>query len=202
MSPTTLTEVYETFRQPKIVTKPWFPIPEHMPDGVKTLFSRSSLAAPQKEDAVQTYMNEKLARLNGVPKATSKAVDTHLTVTLRRRRKPDYSGYVGSLPQTLFSTLWTGDVKELEEKTGGKEDFSKEQKGHAISFLMALLADHPQQPHATGWLSDSVRIVFFRIQRDGEHLTLEESALMYLAREGGLWLVCVLSSFFPSLSRK
>jgi hypothetical protein len=174
-----------------VVKQAWFPLPKELPVKCKTLFSqKNGLTAPQSEDEVQKWFKTKLDKLSKVKGMATCAVDTHKKTTLRGRRKPDFTGYRSGQPQNGFNTIWVADVKSLEEKSSGGDSFSSAQKGHAVSFLMALLSDHAEQRAATGWLSDSNLILFFRLIRDGEQLKLEESPVMFLNGEGALWLVC------------
>lgn len=172
-----------------VVQQSWFPVPKEMPLNCKTLFSKDVLVAPQPEETVQEWFNVRLTKLSNAKGMITCGVDTHKKTTLRGRRKPDFTGYRVQQPQNGFNTIWVGDVKSLEAKGGGGDSFSSAQKGHAVSFLMALLSDHSEQRAATGWLSDSNLIVFFRLIRDGEVLKLEESPVMFLNGDGGLWLV-------------
>jgi hypothetical protein len=131
MSPTTLTELYETFcvggkAVPIVVPSKWFDVPKDMPKNFETVFSQKPLTGEQSEKNVQSWMNERLTKLQTLPGATTIAVDTHKAVTLRGRRKPDFTGYrAGSYAKTGFNTVWVGDVKALEKKQ--IDSFSKEQ---------------------------------------------------------------------------
>src|SRR5437868_1024142 len=107
MSPTTLTEVYKLFCGPNgkvpIVAAPWFPVPEQMPVNCKTLFARDALSVPSDEEKVQSWLTDRLTKLNDAKhqqQTQTEAIDTHKTVTLRGRRKPDFSGFRKSVPRT------------------------------------------------------------------------------------------------------
>ncbi len=211
-SPTTTREHYTNIRNSAqrwhMAKQLWFDEAKVMPtyENKKTkqqgpIFDK--FPSPSKEaneqSHIQPWWSQRLKRFP--PTTFLQAVDGHAKPTLGTR-KPDTVIYFRDRPKSLLNMVALGDNKPLRSKELG--DFDDVDKGHMVELLLSLIHQQPFRrimnsegvtvAEATGFLSNSWIIQFFRLKMLGNEIHLDESEPMYLEGKGGLALMGLLNA--------
>jgi hypothetical protein len=91
-------------------------------------------------------------------------------------RKPDEPFYCRGKPKAEPYITFLGDVKYADKGSGSH--FEPKAKGYIFDFLLELMRHQPYRPFAYGFLTDSRRFQFFKIEKSLETFKFKESSVM------------------------
>lgn len=135
-------------------------------------------------------------------KTTLRMLDTHDKVSLFNR-KPDICVCPAEYAATLPAAWYIVAIGDIKGRRLGQEEFTDGEIGSLVSFLQDLLRARPDRTQATGFLTDSFIIQFFRLHVASTGVVmdydLDATPVYFLKRQkkakqvcGGDWLRSLL----------
>ena len=176
------------------------------PPAFRNIFSTApDHSDPSEKTGTQPFWSDRLqAIFEFAPKSPTKftniPIDRHKYVSIGTR-KPDTVHYVPGTQLKCVTAecniVMLGDTKKLRSENSN--DFTDEEKGHLVDFLIALLKVQTFRTprRARGYLTDGVVIQFFEVELDASNVitSFDESKVMEVFADGADWLYhCLVSS--------
>ena len=170
--------------------EPWWTKPDTAKRTDADLWKGVLPQGASKKRVVQPHMTKVIKELAKVD-TRLRMLDTHDKVSFFDR-KPDIvicpANYASSLPAAWYIVA-IGDVKG---RRSGQDKFDDDEIGKVIFFLQDLLRARPDKTTATGFLTDSYIIQFFRVRiisKEQLNYKVDATRPYYLKRpaDGTVW---------------